>query len=160
MKKVIYLMMTGIAMFLYACDSPSNSPEVINTKASLPSSFNFEQFGLKVITSSINKKQGTMSILYGNKAGLNAVIAGAKEITGAEILALVSWRQQEDLHWYGAMIPGDLLSVELIKADKNSSRMLFDYKRFDGKSLVLNIDTSGQTKRVKFILDQKPSVMP
>ena len=150
-------MISGVILFLNACDTPSDKLEVINAKASLPPSFNFEKLGLKVITSTINKRQHTMSVLYGNKSGLEAITVGAKEVSGNGMLALVTWRQQEDPHWYGANIPGDLLSVELIQANSHTS---LDYKRFEGKSMAVNADTSGQSKRVKFILDLKPSVMP
>ncbi|HTD41693.1 MAG TPA: hypothetical protein VK671_13785 [Mucilaginibacter sp.] len=160
MKKTIYLMIAGAALFLNACSNPAENIEVINTKASLTPSFNFNRLGLRVIASSINKKQRTMSILYGNKAGLNAVGTGAKEISDGGVLTLVTWNQQEDAHWYGANIPGDLLSVELIKTKKNNNQVLFDYSRFEGKNLVLNTDTTGQSKRLKFILGQRPSVMP
>lgn len=160
MKKTFYLMIAAATLILNACSNPSEDREVINTKASPAPSFNFNRLGLRVIASSINKKQHTMSILYGNKAGLDAVAAGIKHIPGEGLLALVTWNQQEDPHWYGANIPGDLLSVELIKTKKNNDQVFFDYNRFEGKKLVSNTDTSGQSKRLKFIFDQKPSVMP
>ncbi|MBN9384001.1 MAG: heme-binding domain-containing protein [Chitinophagaceae bacterium] len=68
----------------------------------------------KVITSRIDKSKGTMSTLYGNDI---AVAAARKGIAypAHSVLTLVTWRQKEDEHWYGANIPASIQSVETVK---------------------------------------------
>ncbi len=159
MKNLTYLILAGFCLMLYACGDNTSNVELTNTKASLPASFNFSAAGLKVITTFINKKQGTMSTLYGNPLALKTAISGTNTVAG-EVLALVTWKQQADVHWFGANIPGNLQSVEMIKTNSNGALAPIDYKRYEGKTLTLNADTMHQAERIRFIFNQKPSVMP
>ena len=153
-----YILLAFTAVLLPACKSTTNNVALVNNAASLPSSFNFDKMGFKVITSFINKKQGTMSTLYGNELALKAAGSGTDTITTGEVFALVTWKQQADDHWFGAKIPADLLSVEYVKTGGGSNRI--SYQKFEGKNLVLSMDTANNQVRIKYIVDQKPSVMP
>jgi heme-binding protein/cytochrome P460 len=147
--------------FPISFEGADDHAELINAKASLPSSFNFGRMGLKVMTSMINKKMATMSTLYANDEALHAVMTGAKETPAGAVLALVTWKQQEDKHWFGANIPGDLQSVELVKANRSDAHTAsLIYQRYDGKDLILNPDTLQNQVRINYMLSQRPSVMP
>lgn len=159
MKTSIYILLS-IATLLSACSSKPTGASLINNKASLPASFNFEALGLKVMSSSINKKQGTMATLYANAQGLKTAIAGTNSHIPGEVFALITWKQQDDDHWFGAKIPGDLSSVELIKTTAAANHTLISYQRFEGKNLVASTDTLHQQDRIKYIFTQQPSVMP
>jgi len=137
----IYILLTA-ALILSACSGKKEENGILNEKASLPAAFDFTKLGLKVITSGINHKKGLMYTLYG-KPGL---------------VAMVTWGQQDDPRWFGAKIPGDLQSVELIKTSTDTKTI--NYQKFEGKNLVLKPDTLYQKDRIKFILAQKPSLMP
>ena len=154
--KSAYILLAFTAIMLSACTNTTNHIALVNDAASLPSSFNFGKMGFKVITSSINKKLGTMSTLYGNEAALKA--AGKDSAIAGEVFALVTWKQKADDHWFGAKIPADLLSVEYVKTGETGSSV--SYQKFAGKNLVLSTDTSNSRARVKYIFDQKPSLMP
>jgi hypothetical protein len=159
--KTIDLLVGGIALLFSACADHTHNNELVNNKASLPHSFHFDDLGLKVINSSINKKQVTMSVLYGNDLALKTAIGGIKEIRAGEVFTLVTWKQQQDDYWFGANIPGELQSVELLKTvSSNGNYPISNYQRFEGKDLALNPDTLHQQKRIKYIFDQKPSIMP
>jgi hypothetical protein len=160
MKNTSHIILASLALILSACGDNTNHTELINTKASLPPSFNFPKLGLKVISSSINKKQGTMSTLYGNAQALNNAETDNKVIVPYEILALVTWKQQSDEHWFGANIPGDLQTVEMIKTTPGGPGTSINYQRFKGKNLNFNTDTLGRQARIKYIFDLKPSIMP
>lgn len=153
--------MAGIVVTLSACDGNKvkNAGE-LNTKASLPASLNFTSLGYEVITSSINKKLGTMSTLYGNKLALTTAIAGTNDVKAGEEFALITWKQQNDDRWFGAKIPGDLQSVETIKTVENGTLVTVNYKCFDGKALAPHTDTLKNAERIKYIFAQQPSVMP
>ncbi len=158
MKKLIYILLAVIVVTSSACDrnKVKNAGE-LNTKASLPASLNFTSLGYKVITSSINKKLGTMATLYGNKQALADAITGNGGTKPGEEFALITWKQQDDERWYGAKIPGELQSIERVKTGAEG---VVDYKCFDGKDIVPHADTLHNAERTKYILSQQASVMP
>ncbi|WP_114939583.1 hypothetical protein [Mucilaginibacter endophyticus] len=157
--KVLYSLLAACTLMLAAC-SDNKPVELYNTKAALPSSPKYNLDGLKVITSFVNKTKGTASTLYGNDLALKAAIEGNKIIAGNEIFTLVTWKQQEDDHWFGAKIPSDVESVEVVKTASSGNTVAVNYQQLNGKALDLKTDTSGQAERIKYILGQKPSVLP
>ncbi|OKS87582.1 hypothetical protein RG47T_3043 [Mucilaginibacter polytrichastri] len=155
--------MAGMVAILYACGDSANNNNAgtINARASLPDSLKFTALGYKVVTLSINKKLGTMSTLYGNKQALDNAIAGADDVKAGEAFALITWKQQDDDRWFGAKIPGNLQSVEMIKTAADASgKVAIAYTHLEGKNLSPIADTLHNAERIKYIFDQKPSVMP
>ena len=67
--KNIPILWVFFCLLICSCNNSDNLPNNINTRASFPDSAKFSPAGLKVITSFINRKVGTMSILYGNRTG-------------------------------------------------------------------------------------------
>ena len=161
MKNIKYLFLAGIVLTMFACSNTPTVSELTNTKASLPPSFNFDQLGLKAITTFINKKQGTTSTLYGNPLALKTAIAGTNKIVAGEVLALVTWKQKADENWFGANIPGAVNTIELIKTSAGSGGApVVAYSLYKGKEFILSKDTTDNHARIKYIFDQQPSVMP
>ena len=148
------------SLFIFSCGSNSNSSDNLNIKASLPDSFEHSPKDLKVITSFINKQLGTMSTLYGNQLALQKAIGFNEHVLADEVFTLITWKQQPDAHWFGANIPGDLLSIEVLETTVNSDTVVINYQLYEGKNLELNADPLHRSERIKFILDLKPSVMP
>ncbi|UOE49421.1 hypothetical protein MTO98_34055 [Mucilaginibacter sp. SMC90] len=157
--KALYSLLAVCALMLAAC-SDNKPAELYNTKAALPASPKYNLDGLKVITSFVNKTKGTASTLYGNDLALKSAIDGNKSIAANEIFTLVTWKQQDDDHWFGAKIPSDVESVEVIRTAPSGNNIAVNYQQLNGKTLDLKTDTSGQAERVKYILGQKPSVLP
>jgi len=160
MKNMPYKICLFFFLLIYSCDSTSNKADNLNIEASFPDSFQYSPAGLKVISTHINKQVGTMSTLYGNPLALQKAIDFNEEVVAGEIFILVNWKQQPDAHWFGANIPGDLQSVEVIETILNSDKVVINYKLYEGKNLVLNTTTPHQSERIRFIMDQKPSIMP
>lgn len=159
--KITYILFAAFVLIISACNNRKPAEELLNKKAAIPASFNFSKAGLKVITSSINKKAQTMSTLYGNALALKTAISGSTNHPAGENLTLVTWKQQDDDRWFGAKIPGDLLSVEVIKTiSSNTGDVSTKYQRFTGKELTNDTDTTHQQERITYILSQKTSVMP
>jgi hypothetical protein len=160
MKNFCYIISAAIALILSSCGDKNNDTELTNSKASLPASFKFATMGLKVMSSSMNKKTGTMSTLYGNL--LAKKNAGGKKhiLVPGEVLALVTWKQQKDEHWFGANIPGDLQAVEIIKTTAGKAGAAINYQEFLGQKLQLNPDTINQQAHIKHIFGMEPSLMP
>jgi hypothetical protein len=120
--------------------------------------FEFNDSGLKVITSSVNEKAGTMSILYGNEPALNYSIKGNGDHVTGEVFKQVTYKQQAHEFWYGSRINGALLQVETINTIKHGASVIPVYAvQYYGSSTVRAEDRSA---RIKFILGQKGSVFP
>ena len=160
MRNMTHTVWLFFSLSICSCSNNAHLPNNINTRASFPDSFTFSPAGLKVITFFFNRKLGTMSTLYGNSLALQKAITFNKELVGGEVFTLVTWKQQPDAHWYGANIPGDVQSVEVVKTSLNGVTVVIDYQRYEGKTPVLNSDTLYKSERIKFMLDQRPSVMP
>jgi len=97
-----------------------------------------------------------MSTLYANPPGLQNAIKGAKETVPGEAFALITWKRQADDHWFGANIPGEIQSLELV----NTTGAAVSYKKYEGKALTASADTLNRQERISYILSRKPSVMP
>jgi hypothetical protein len=158
------LLALGLTLVGTGCSpAPVNHAGELNAAASLPASFDFEAQGLHVVSSLINKKQGTMSTLYGNAAGrAHATAAPAGAYPAGLVLALVTWRQQPDPRWYGAKIPANLQTVELVKTVPAAASPAVRYQLFRGPDLqpATPADTLQQSQRAAYILAQQASVIP
>ena len=115
----------------------------------------------KVITSFVNKDDGTMSTLYGNDMAAQNARAGRNYLPGS-VLSLVTWSQRDDPHWFGARIPGSLRSIEQITFAAAPGNATPSYEKYEGappeKSLPPDPDTI--RKRVAYITGFKASVVP
>jgi hypothetical protein len=159
--KTNIILLASLAFLLAACTDNTNTVSLVNEKAAIPASYHFSQKGLKVVASFINKKQHTMSTLYGNDLALQTAKSGDTNKVPGEAFILVTWNQQDDDHWFGAKIPSDLKTIEVVKtggADQNSADVT--YNCYEGKALRLNTDTTHNQDRIKYIFDQKPSILP
>ena len=103
-----------------------------------------------------------MSTLYGNDLAVGHARTNSPYPAGAA-LALVTWTQQDDRHWFGGRIPGKVQSVEFVtvnpaKAGKPSN----SYQSYEGSplSLIPTQDTTLIQPRIDSILSQKAAVMP
>ncbi|MBS7565373.1 hypothetical protein KHS38_13255 [Mucilaginibacter sp. Bleaf8] len=159
MKRISTFIISAFAIFI-SCKQASNPDQLINQKASLPDHFKLSELHQKVITSFISKKDSTMSILYGNHEAYNALDSNVPSSLSGVSATLVTWRQQDDPHWFGARIPGDLLAVETIKAAGTGKNTVLNYQRYTGKQLVKLADTTGRAGRIKFIMSQQASILP
>jgi len=158
MKRLSFFIISA-SIVLSSCEHHQNPDLLINDKASLPASFKLSELHQKVITSFINKKDSTMAILYGNEEAGKIAGKGAQTGVSNASFTLVTWHQQDDPHWFGARIPGDLISVETLHTGSSENKSV-DYQKYSGKNLVKLADTVGSTSRIHFILSQNPSITP
>lgn len=149
-----------LSLILICCScSTGHKNEGVNEAASLPAGFDFEKLGLRVITSSINHNNSTMSTLYANETALRELNNKTYSAFGDRILVLVTWKQKDDPYWYGAKIPGYLKSMELVKTDRSfSDTPNISYQYFEEKNRLS--DTSNNRERINRILHMRPSEMP
>ena len=104
----------------------------------------------------------TMATLYGNEAAMQSVHPRGTAMspaygTGA-VLALVTWAQREDPHWFGARIPDAPKSVEFVEVHDGQQQI---YRRFAGPGLSEDrAVSSADGSRTEFILRLTPAPLP
>jgi cytochrome P460/heme-binding protein len=143
-----------------------NREEVVNNAAAtLPTSLPYQPFSWNAITMYVNPKNGTMATLYGNDEAMRGVQARGVSTVGGPaypegaVLALVTWAQRDDPHWFGARIPDKPQSVEFVQVA--SAGRTSSYRRFAGTGLVEDsTEASVAAQRASFVLGLAPARLP
>jgi hypothetical protein len=157
MKPILYFTAILSLFFLFAC-SDKTSDKGLNKEASLPDALLNKVSGLHVINSSINNKKLTTSLLYGNQIAIERIRTNKTDLKKGEKLVRITWQQQSDPNWIGAIIPGKLIVFEILEwlpENQNSS-----YQKFEGNTMSLKNDTLGNDHSIKIILKQKMAILP
>ena len=95
--------------------------ELYNVQAGVGAGLPYPVMEWKAITTVVDRGAGTTGTLFGNDAAVSAARAGVAYPAGA-VLGLVTWRQREDPHWFGARIPGEVVSVEFVEVGSGKDR--------------------------------------
>ena len=95
------------------CRGKIADSDLYNVQAGVGAGLPYPVMEWKAITSVVDRGQKTTATLFGNDAAVAAARAGVAYPAGA-VLGLVTWRQREDPHWFGARIPGQVVSVEFV----------------------------------------------
>jgi hypothetical protein len=139
--------------------------EVVNNRAAaLPASLPYQPLGWSAITMYVDRNNRTTATLYGNDAAMKAVkpredAVSAPAYAAGAVLALVTWAQREDPHWFGARIPDAPVSVEFVQVTASGSPVT--YKRFAGAGLTEeHVDDRMGAERGKFITGLAPARLP
>lgn len=142
-----------------------NGSEIVNNNAAaLPASLPYQPLAWNLITMYVDRENHTMATLFGNDAAMQGVRAhggGAEKpaYSAGAVLALVTWAQREDPHWFGGRIPATPQSVEFVQvapAGQSDS-----YRRFTGTGLIEDTREAGvATERAKFVLGLAPARLP
>src|ERR1700722_14976311 len=132
--------------------------EVLNNAAALPANLPYQPLGWGAITMYVDPATRTMATLYGNDAAVRAALARQSAPAGA-VLALVTWAQRDDPHWFGARIPHTPQSVEFVQVA--AAGQTNTYRRFAGPGLVEdNGAASAAPQRESFVLGLAPASLP
>jgi hypothetical protein len=142
--------------------------EVVNNAAGLPASLPYQPLTWSAITMYVDPATRTTATLYGNDTAMQAVQARGPAPAGAAkspaypagtVLALVSWAQRDDPHWFGARIPDAPQSVEFVQIAAPGQQG--GYRRFAGSALAEDpgaVNVAAQ--RTSFMLGLAPAPMP
>ena len=105
----------------------------------------------------VDPKAHTMATLYGDDAAVHAAAMAlpgerkAPAYPSGAVLALVTWTQRDDPHWFGARIPDAPQSVEFVQAAAAIA----------GQSLREESPTAGAAElRVSLALSLRPARIP
>jgi Cytochrome P460/Haem-binding domain len=147
--------------------------EVVNNRAAaLPGSLPFQPLEWSAITMYVDRKAHTTATLYGNDAAMQAVQAagasgaapGVSPVVSpaypeGAVLALVTWAQRDDPHWFGARIPDVPQSVEFVQV--TAAGTASSYRSFAGPGLAENHPTASMmAQRSSFIAGLAPARLP
>jgi hypothetical protein len=147
--------------------------EVANNRAAaLPGTLPYQPLAWNAITMYVDPATHTTATLYGNDAAMQAVqprdaAAAAPAYSAGAVLALVTWQQRDDPHWFGARIPDAPQSVEFVQVA--AAGQASGYRRFAGAGLPEvpikdrsedRAATAVAAERTKFILALAPPRLP
>ena len=140
---------------------------VNNSAAALPASLPYSPLGWSAITMYVDPTARTMAMLYGNDAAMETVQArraapadkaGGPAYQAGAVLALVTWAQRDDPHWFGARLPGTPQSVEFVQVADGGQT---SYRRFAGTGLIEAHPADGAAmQRTSFVLRLAPARLP
>ena len=139
--------------------------EVVNNRAAaLPDNLPYQSLGWRAITMYVDPNTRTTATLYGDDGAVRAVQARVASTSppaypeGA-VLALVTWSQRDDPHWFGARIPDAPVSVEFVQVGKLGQA--HGYRRFAGTGLIEDrAPAETSVARTHFVLGLLPAQLP
>lgn len=143
--------------------------EIVNNHAAnLPSTLPYQPLGWNALTMYVDRNAHTTATLYGNDVAVqfmkdrNPRTAGNGNSTILPVgaaLALVSWQQRDDPHWFGARIPDTPETIEFVRRLVPSSAN--EYMVFSGPRLVESRVTAvASAQRMAFVLGLTPAILP
>jgi Haem-binding domain/Cytochrome P460 len=137
--------------------------DVNNRAAALPASLLYQPLHWTPITMFVDRQAHTMSTLYGNDAAARSLDARsavpATPLYGqGAVLALVTWAQRDDPHWFGARIPDRPATVEFVTLDAQNAS---SYRRFEGPGFEeTHPPADSIAQRTAFVVGLKPAPLP
>jgi hypothetical protein len=143
-----------------------NLEQIVNNRAaSLPVSMPWQPLDWRALTMYVDPETRRTATLYGNDTALQALehrgAAGTRpsEYPAGAVLALVTWAQRNDPHWFGGRIPDTPLKVEFVQTSSGNGPDI--YRVFEGKALTeVHVDSQPAAQRTDFILNLKPVSLP
>ena len=140
-----------------------------NSTAALPATLPYRPLGWRAITMYVDPGMRTTATLYGDERAMHGVALARRAAASVgqtrpayppgAVLALVTWAQRDDPHWFGARIPAVPLSVEFVSVAPTGQ--MNDYRRFAGAGLIADHPTaSTAAARTNVILGLAPAWLP
>jgi hypothetical protein len=139
--------------------------ELLNNRAaSLPPILPWQPLQWSAVTMFIDPSDRTSATLYANRiaeSALHPPVDAAEPPAYPEgaVLALVTWAQRDDPHWFGARIPDMPRSVEFVQIGRDGKP--YGYRRFDGLDLAeSHPQVMMAAQRMNFIITLHPASLP
>lgn len=158
-------MMAAVAALLFLAGCSRRTPterDLFNVDAALPAGLPVHPLAWQVITSSIDREHHTMATLFGNDSAVTSARSATDSIAypAGSQLALVTWTQRDDEHWFGGRIPQRFVSLEVVTvAAGTGGNTTKNYERYglDGRLLT---GSDQDAARKEAILAERASFMP
>lgn len=166
MTRTLLIVTSCAALAFTGCNTRKAEPAGTNQQAALTGQLPYNPLEWKAITASVNHGASTASTLYGN----DTAVAYARSTAGSaypsgSVLALVTWSERDDPHWFGAKIPGSPQSVEFVSVTggpEAGPEAQPTYAVYRGSPLarVDSVADDQAQARIQFITQQRAAVMP
>jgi hypothetical protein len=150
----------GLVMsFAVGCKQPAPSEaDVLNVAAKLPTGLPVPVLEWRTITSGVDRVHGMSSLLTGNDVAVK--YSGTDAYPDGSVLALTTWAQRDDPHWFGARIPGSFVSLEMVTVARGTDgKLMSSYKRYVGDPAREVVDAGVEERKAK-ILAMRAEEMP
>jgi Haem-binding domain/Cytochrome P460 len=142
---------------------PGSVVSTSNGLATLAGDIDVDPLRWNVVTCGADPRDSTMSTLYGNDIAVQYSRTHAEGTypVGAA-LALVTWHQQDDGNWFGAKMPAETKSMELVTVSASGNGgTSYRYKRYEGSPLKEVTSSESQAdERTAYIRSRRAAVMP
>jgi hypothetical protein len=138
---------------------------VNNAAASLPASLPWQPLDWRALTMYVDPKTRRTATLFANDTAAESLEhrdpTGTRppEYPSGSVLALVTWAQRDDPHWFGGRIPDTPLKVEFVQTSSGNGEHI--YRVFGGRVLTeAHPDSQAAAQRTDFILNLEPVSLP
>jgi len=153
--KVRGLVFAAGVLILAGCQGHKpTADDLFNDVASVKGALPYPVMDWKPLTVTVDRGAMTTSTLFGNDMAIAAARNGQAGYPAGAVLGLVTWKQREDPHWFGARIPGAPASVEFVEYGGGAPL----YRRFVGSPL--SEQTGDDVARLAQIAAMKPVQLP
>jgi len=114
----------------------------------------------------VDPQTHTTATLYGNEFAISeqrlrnssSKTAEGLAYGNGSVLALVTWIQRDDPHWFGGRIPNQVRAVEFVQVSSTGAKT---YLRYDGTGQLQKLaGISSETERINFISKLSPASLP
>jgi hypothetical protein len=149
-----------VLMLVAGCGHRAPTEEdVLNGQAKLPAGLPVAPLEWRTIASSVDRAHGTMALLTGNDLAVR--YSGSGSYPDGSQLALATWLQRDDPHWFGARIPGSFVSLELVTVARGADgKLAASYKRYAGEPAREVTDAATPEVLKTRILGMRAAAMP
>ena len=163
--RTTFLLIAILSLSSHGCTSRrTGADELINHKASPRGDLPFNPLQWRVISSSVNTRDSTMSVLYGNDIAVRHARTDPRQpYPAGSIISLVTWAEEEDPHWFGAKTPGEVKSVEFGAAGESQALTpAYSYQIYEGAPLkkTATEGANNPDSRISDLLGRRALVMP
>ena len=161
----LFLLTTPIVLLLLANCTVSRSVggAMLKNKAAISGEFPVNPPQWRVITCGTDPRESTMSTLFGNDTAVRYTRRHSEgDYPQGSMLAFVTWRQQDDNRWFGARLPAETTSVEMLTVGvSDTGQPLYSYEEYGGSPLkrITVVETRAKS-RAAYLLSQRAAVMP
>jgi hypothetical protein len=123
-----------------------------NAAANLPKDLLFDPLAGRPLSLYIDPRAHTISVLFA--VDTEAGATPAMPVNNPQV-ALVTWTERDDPHWFGARIADQVVAVEVVR---NSPGTPPEYRRYAGAAAVAPIQTPAD--RASLIAGLRPASLP
>ena len=154
------LVMAAMILCLTGCygKQPAET-DLLNGAAKLPEGLPVNPLQWRVATTMADRAQGTAATLTANDRAI--LYTGIGKYPAGSELALTTWSEREDPHWFGARIPGGFVRLELVTVSRGvDGKPVTAYRRFEGNPAHEVMGASEDAARTSAILAMRAAEMP